>query len=184
MLFKYTLVLVVCVVLLDPSDAWGRKIKKGLKKAGKSIKKVVKKHGCKALFSFACPAGVAAAGAAVAVGSGGTGAAGAAAGVVAGQAACSVGGKKTCKRSVDMNVNIVPFSDNIRDYDVNGDKLVDYEEFVFSIMTTINLAKPMELRKPFTFADVNGDGTLDTQEFNAAPFLFAHVEHSQSTNKI
>ncbi|WAR28189.1 hypothetical protein MAR_013893 [Mya arenaria] len=132
MLFKCTLVLLVCILLIDPSDAWGRRLKKKLKKIIKKVKEPVKKIGCK----------------------------------------------------VDMSVNIEPFSDDMSDYDVNGDKRVNYEEFVSAVTNTVNLAEPAELRRPFTFADVNGDGELDTQEFIAAPFLFAHVEHSNNTNTI
>ena len=53
-----------------------------------------------ALFGVACPAGVAAAGAAVATGTGGVGTVAAGAGIVAGEVACKVGAKKACKRSV------------------------------------------------------------------------------------
>ncbi|WAR28378.1 hypothetical protein MAR_014082 [Mya arenaria] len=110
MLFKYTLVLLVCILLIDPSDAWGRRLKKKLKKIIKKVAEPVKKIGCK----------------------------------------------------VDMSVNIVPFSDDISDYDVNGDKRVNYEEFVFAVTRTVNLADPTELRRPFTFADVN-----DVEQSNA-----------------
>ncbi|XP_052784966.1 uncharacterized protein LOC128220565 [Mya arenaria] len=160
MLFKCTLVLLVCILLIDPSDAWGRRLKKKLKKIIKKVKEPVKKIGCKALFAVACPANTIA------------------------KVACTVGERKICKRSVDMSVNIEPFSDDMSDYDVNGDKRVNYEEFVSAVTNTVNLAEPAELRRPFTFADVNGDGELDTQEFIAAPFLFAHVEHSNNTNTI
>ncbi|WAR28193.1 hypothetical protein MAR_013897 [Mya arenaria] len=86
MLFKCTLVLLVCILLIDPSDAWGRRLKKKLKKIIKKVKEPVKKIGCK----------------------------------------------------VDMSVNIEPFSDDMSDYDVNGDKRVNYEEFV-SAMSSVQI---------------------------------------------
>ncbi|XP_052783331.1 uncharacterized protein LOC128219552 [Mya arenaria] len=193
MLFKYTLILVICIILIDPSDA--KKEKKKSKKKEKRKTKTKEKRsvtdveppklGCKAQFSVVCPVDMTAADVAIAGGTARTGtvvAAFAAAGVAVRKNACKVEEKNTCKRIVNNNENLVPFSDDISDYDVNGDKRVNYEEFVFAVTRTVNLAEPTELRRPFTFADVNGDGELDTQEFIAAPFLFAHVEHSKSTN--
>ncbi|KAH3736730.1 uncharacterized protein LOC127851415 isoform X2 [Dreissena polymorpha] len=74
---------------------------------------------------------------------------------------------------------MVPFSDEFSDYDTNGDKLIAYEEFVFVVIKTVTLADPSQLREPFTMADANGDGVLDMDEFQAAPFLFAHLIHHQ-----
>ncbi|WAR28190.1 hypothetical protein MAR_013894 [Mya arenaria] len=200
MLFKYTLILVICIILIDPSDA--KKEKKKSKKKEKRKTKTKEKRsvtdveppklGCKAQFSVVCPVDMTAADVAIAGGTARTGtvvAAFAAAGVAVRKNACKVEEKNTCKlllppvfKAGNRWSGRVPFSDDISDYDVNGDKRVNYEEFVFAVTRTVNLAEPTELRRPFTFADVNGDGELDTQEFIAAPFLFAHVEHSKSTN--
>ncbi|WAR08512.1 hypothetical protein MAR_018470 [Mya arenaria] len=177
--FKYLLVLVLLFVLLNPTECWSlrkklRKLKKSIKKSvnkvGSGIKNAVKKvggaikkAGCKVLFGVVCPAGVGAAGTALGAGSGGT------AGLVVGAAV--VLGVKACH--VENGVALLAFSDEYRDYDMNDDKRIEYEEFVFTVMRTVGLSEPMELREPFNFADVNGDGELNRKEFNGAPFLFA-----------
>ncbi|XP_060565559.1 uncharacterized protein LOC132724645 isoform X1 [Ruditapes philippinarum] len=173
--FKYFLITIVILALLDPTD--GGWFKKKLRKLRKSVKKVVKgikKVGCKVLFGIGCPAAVGTLGAALAAGSSGTGSAIVAVGVAAGTNACHVR-KNKCKRSVDMTEIMLPFSDEISDYDMNEDKLVTYEEFVFAVLRSVDLADPKELRVPFVFADFDGNGVLDSDEFNGAPFLFAHA---------
>lgn len=56
-----------------------------------------------------------------------------------------------------MTEVILPFSDEMSDYDTNGDKLISYEEFVFAVMRSVNMADPKELREPFEFSDVDGN---------------------------
>lgn len=51
---------------------------------------------------------------------------------------------------------LLAFSDNFRDFDTNEDKLISYEEFVFSVMRSVDMADAEELQEPFIFADVNG----------------------------
>ena len=51
---------------------------------------------------------------------------------------------------------IYPFSDEFNDYDFNRDKQIEYEEFVFSVMSQFPLGDPEELREPFIWADANG----------------------------
>ena len=48
------------------------------------------------------------------------------------------------------------FSDEFTDYDLNDDKEIEYEEFVFAVMSVFPLAEPEELRLPFLWADANG----------------------------
>jgi hypothetical protein len=60
-------------------------------------------------------------------------------------------------QQVDMTEIMLPFSDEISDYDMNGDKLVTYEEFVFAVLRSVDLADPKELRVPFVFADFDGN---------------------------
>ncbi|XP_052783500.1 uncharacterized protein LOC128219644 [Mya arenaria] len=138
----------------------------------------INKLGCKLLFGIACPAAIGAVETALSAASTGTASiiVGAAAGI--GQNACRVR-KRRCKRSVRNGVELLAFSDDFRDYDMNGDKRIEYEEFVFTVMRTVELAEPLELREPFNFADFNLDGELNTDEFNGAPFLFAHAYYHQ-----
>ncbi|WAR28202.1 hypothetical protein MAR_013906 [Mya arenaria] len=177
MLFKYTLILVICIILIDPSDA--KKEKKKSKKKEKTKTKTKEKRsvtdveppklGCKAQFSVVCPVDMTAADVAIAGGTARTGAvvaAFAAAGVAVRKNACKVEEKNTCKRIVTLLPQVFKAGNR----------------WSGRVTRTVNLAEPTELRRPFTFADVNGDGELDTQEFITAPFLFAHVEHSKSTN--
>ena len=49
-----------------------------------------------------------------------------------------------------------PFSDNFNEYDLNGDKQIEYEEFAFTVMAEFPMQQPEELREPFAWADVNG----------------------------
>lgn len=51
---------------------------------------------------------------------------------------------------------LLAFSDNFQEYDTNGDNLISYEEFVFSIMSSVNMADATELQEPFILADANG----------------------------
>ncbi|XP_052783644.1 uncharacterized protein LOC128219732 [Mya arenaria] len=188
--FKHLSVLVLLFVLLNPTECWfvkkalkklGRNIRKGVRKLGKVARRVggaIKKLGCKALFGLVCPAAVNAAGAALGAGSGGAGSLIVGAAVVVGKNACRVR-KRKCKRSVEDGVEFLAFSDDFRDYDMNDDKRIEYEEFVFTIMRTVDLADPMELREPFNLADFNHDGELNTDEFNGAPLLFAHAYYHQ-----
>ena len=55
-----------------------------------------------------------------------------------------------------------PFSDDFTDYDMNGDKEIEYEEFVFAVMKTFPMAEPEELREPFIWADANGNFLFHT----------------------
>ena len=55
-----------------------------------------------------------------------------------------------------QNMVIYPFSDGFNDYDFNRDKQIEYEEFVFSVMSQFPLGDPEELREPFIWADANG----------------------------
>ncbi|XP_052783503.1 uncharacterized protein LOC128219645 isoform X2 [Mya arenaria] len=109
MLFKYTLILVICIILIDPSDA--KKEKKKSKKKEKTKTKTKEKRsvtdveppklGCKAQFSVVCPVDMTAADVAIAGGTARTGAvvaAFAAAGVAVRKNACKVEEKNTCKR--------------------------------------------------------------------------------------
>ncbi|WAR08511.1 hypothetical protein MAR_018469 [Mya arenaria] len=181
--FKYLIVLVVLFVLLNPTECW--LVKKLIKKIGKGIKKVVKKIkkvGCKVLFGVACPAVVGAAGTALGAGSGGIAGLVAGAAVIAGASACYVRQTK-CKRSVENGMALLPFSDDFRDYDMNDDKRIEYEEFVYTVMRSVGLSEPMELREPFNIADFNGDGELNSKEFEGAPFLFAHANFHQFMKK-
>ncbi|XP_053396798.1 EF-hand calcium-binding domain-containing protein 1-like [Mercenaria mercenaria] len=176
--FKYFLIAIVILALLDPTEGgWlRRKLKKlgrGIKKVAKKTVKAIKKVGCKILFGVGCPAAVGVVGTALTVGTTGVGSMIVGAGVIAGKHACHVR-KSRCKRSVEMTEVLIPFSDEMSDYDMNGDKLVTYEEFVFAVLGSVNLADPEELIEPFLFADFDGNGVLDTDEFNGAPFLFAH----------
>ncbi|XP_052783502.1 uncharacterized protein LOC128219645 isoform X1 [Mya arenaria] len=111
MLFKYTLILVICIILIDPSDA--KKEKKKSKKKEKTKTKTKEKRsvtdveppklGCKAQFSVVCPVDMTAADVAIAGGTARTGAvvaAFAAAGVAVRKNACKVEEKNTCKRII------------------------------------------------------------------------------------
>ncbi|XP_053396678.1 uncharacterized protein LOC123553279 [Mercenaria mercenaria] len=172
--FKYFLITIVIIALIDPTEGW---LRKQLRKLGRSIKKAVKnvkKAGCRVLFGVGCPAAVGALGTALASGTSGIGSAIVAVGVSAGTNACHVR-KERCKRSVEMTEILLPFSDEMSDYDMNGDKLITYKEFQLAVLRSVNLADPEELREPFAFADFDGDGILDSYEFNGAPFLFAHA---------
>lgn len=62
-----------------------------------------------------------------------------------------------CYFQVEMIEVILPFSDKYTDYDMNGDKLITYEEFVFAVLSTVNMADAEELREPFIFADFDGN---------------------------
>ena len=57
---------------------------------------------------------------------------------------------------------IYPFSDEFNDYDFNRDKQIEYEEFVFSLMSQFPLGDPEELREPFIWADANGKDIIIT----------------------
>lgn len=51
---------------------------------------------------------------------------------------------------------ILAFSNNFTDFDTNGDNLISYEEFVFSVMGSVDMANAEELEEPFLAADSNG----------------------------
>ena len=53
-----------------------------------------------------------------------------------------------------------PFSDEFTDYDLTRDKQIEYEEFVFSVMSKFPLNDPEELREPFVWADANGTNSF------------------------
>ena len=57
-----------------------------------------------------------------------------------------------------------PFSDDFNDYDFNGDKEIEYEEFVFAVMSQFPMGDPEELREPFVWADANGKFILNHKQ--------------------
>ncbi|XP_053398055.1 uncharacterized protein LOC123553278 [Mercenaria mercenaria] len=163
------------IALLDPTE--GGWLKKKIKRLGRGIKKVVKsvkKAGCKILFGVGCPVAVGTLGTTIAAGSSGVGTSLVAVGTAAGIDACHVR-KNKCKRSVEMTEILLPFSDEMSDYDMDDDKVITYKEFEFAVSRSVNLADPEELHEPFAFADFDGDGVLDSDEFSGAPFLFARM---------
>lgn len=190
-IFRHLIIGALILYLVAPEVEGGwfkklwKKVKKGVKKVGKGIGKAakgiwrgVKKVGCKALFGIVCPAGVGTVGGIIGAGTSGVGAALVGAGVAAGVQACHVR-KNRCKRSADdsmQGLQFYPFSDDFTDYDINDDKLIEYEELVFAVMREFPMAQPEELREPFIWADANGDDRLDMDEFMGAPFMFAHYE--------
>ncbi|KAL4232561.1 hypothetical protein ACF0H5_007252 [Mactra antiquata] len=165
---KYFIISIIIMVFVIQADA-GR-FRRRLRKIEKSVKKNVKKVGCKVVFGVVCPAAVTAAGTVIGAGTSGVGSVVVAAGVAAGNQACNVQ-KKKCKRSADEV--LLSFSDKMSDYDLNGDKLISYEEFLSAVLRTVPLADPNQLEEPFIFADFDDDGFMDTDEFNGAPFMFA-----------
>ncbi|KAH3736733.1 uncharacterized protein LOC127851413 [Dreissena polymorpha] len=185
MFTKALTLLAVCSLLSPMECSWlgdiGRKIKSGLEKVGTEIKNAgqkvinyVESKVCEGVYGIVCPKAIKLLGKFLDTGSKDFNDAIIAAGVVAGTNACHVK-KSKCKRSVDVETVTLAFSDDVNDYDINGDKLVVFEEFMYAVMRSVNLADPQELREPFDFADANRDGVLDTDEFNGAPFLFAHA---------
>ncbi|KAL4232560.1 hypothetical protein ACF0H5_007251 [Mactra antiquata] len=181
--FKYFAITVVILALVIPADAgWFRRAVRKVKKVVKKVGKAVKKVGCKILFGVACPAAVAGAGTVIGAGTSGMGSALVATGVALGTNACNVR-KEKCKRkrsADEVDEVLLSFSDQMSDYDFNGDKLIAYEEFVWAVIRTVPLADPQQLEEPFMFADFDGNGVLDTDEFKGAPFMFAHVSSSDS----
>ncbi|WAR08493.1 hypothetical protein MAR_018451 [Mya arenaria] len=185
--FKYLLVLVLLFALLNPTEAWslrkklrkiGNKIKEAVKNVGSGVKNIVKNVGgvikdikCKILYRLVCPRVPPLPWPTRMVLGAGAGATGA---LVAGPKVVPPFG---CR--VENGVAVLAFSDDFSDYDMNGDKRIEYEEFVFTVMKSVGLADPLELREPFKFADMNLDGELNMQEFNGAPFLFAHANSHQ-----
>jgi len=55
---------------------------------------------------------------------------------------------------------LIPFSDNMSDFDGNGDGRISYEEFVSAVERTVRLADLDELWEPFVIADVDGRLTI------------------------
>ncbi|KAH3736729.1 uncharacterized protein LOC127851407 [Dreissena polymorpha] len=166
------LVVLLAVLLVSPADSWRIRVR------GRKLQEAVKKVGCKLLYGVACPIAIQAVGSVIEANTGGI-----AAPVVeplkeAGADKCAVKADD-CKRSVSTSTIMVPFSDEFSDYDTNDDKQISYEEFVFVVIKTVTLADPSQLREPFFIADDNGDGVLDIDEFQGAPFLFAHIMHHQ-----
>ena len=51
---------------------------------------------------------------------------------------------------------LYPFSDDFTYYDINGDKEIEYGEFVLAVTKEFPMADPEELREPFVWADANG----------------------------
>lgn len=52
---------------------------------------------------------------------------------------------------------LLPFSDEMIDFDINGDKLITYEEFKHAVLSSVDLVEPEELQEPFTFSDFDGN---------------------------
>jgi hypothetical protein len=55
-----------------------------------------------------------------------------------------------------MTEILIPFSDEMSDFDINLDKIITYDEFRFAVLTSVSLVEPDELREPFIFADFDG----------------------------
>ncbi|WAR08492.1 hypothetical protein MAR_018450 [Mya arenaria] len=166
--FNYLMVLVLLFALLNPMECLS--IRKEVRTLGKSIKNAVKKVGiaikedvkCLVLYRVVCPQFHGPTKTAIDAGAGGNGSLAVGANVL-----------------VENDMAVLAFSDDLSDYDMNGNKRIEYEEFVSTVMRSVGLADPLELRGPFNFADLNRDGELNIKEFNGAPFLFAHANSHQ-----
>ncbi|XP_052811455.1 uncharacterized protein LOC128239054 [Mya arenaria] len=182
--FNYLMVLVLLFALLNPMECLS--IRKEVRTLGKSIKNAVKKVGiaikedvkCLVLYRVVCPQFHGPTKTAIDAGAGGNGSLAVGANVLVGAYPCRVQ-RTNCKRSVENDMAVLAFSDDLSDYDMNGNKRIEYEEFVSTVMRSVGLADPLELRGPFNFADLNRDGELNIKEFNGAPFLFAHANSHQ-----
>lgn len=60
---------------------------------------------------------------------------------------------------------MIPFSDEISDYDMDGDKLITYHEFEWSVLRSVNLEDPNELWEPFANADLDGNKVLNAYNY-------------------
>ncbi|XP_060600193.1 uncharacterized protein LOC132753714 [Ruditapes philippinarum] len=172
------IIIIVGVALLEPVDGWF--FAKDIQKLGDRIEKTatkafngIKRAGCRALYGIGCPFAVKVIGKALLSNDSSQEDRMIAFGVSLGKKACHVK-KDKCKRSVDMTEILIPFSDEMSDFDINLDKIITNDEFRFAVLTSVNLVEPDELREPFIFADFDGNGVLDSDEFKGAPFLFAH----------
>ena len=57
----------------------------------------------------------------------------------------------------DDKFELIPFSDNFDNYDLNGDKMIEYQEFRRAVTFSVDLTDPDQLMEPFIFADANGN---------------------------
>lgn len=57
---------------------------------------------------------------------------------------------------VDTDYVMIPFSDEMSDYDMNNDKRISYPEFASTVFNLVDLKNPDRLLEIFMFSDFNG----------------------------
>ena len=79
---------------------------------------------------------------------------------------------------MDNDTILIPFSDNFDNYDYNGDKMIEYHEFMLAVTSSVGLIHPEELMEPFVFADADGKLNILNAIYDNIQINFQTIKHS------
>lgn len=89
--------------------------------------------------------------------------------------------EKAEKEPAKIEVYQPALSHKLSDYDTNDDDLLDYEEFVFTLIEKFKIKNPEDVREDFFAADKNGDGKLNREEFADFPLYDSAEDEGKET---